>query len=149
MVNWLKQAGYSLVLDCTQINVTIPMMILDVLTPHPIHSQSTGTQNLNLNHLQNLALDIQSGRTVFLLGSVTLGGLVNKQITVPQYTALTATPRSSMDLHWMLVQHLQAGVANVTVQMHSYGNTPAAVVIPTQAFLWGYNGFVSGDPAGL
>jgi hypothetical protein len=149
MVNWLKQAGYSLVLDRTQINVTIPMMILDVLTPHPIHSQSTGTQNLNLNHLQNLALDIQIGRTVFLLGSVTLGGLVNNQITVPQYTALTATPRSSMDLHWMLVQQLQAGAANVTVQMHSYGNTPAAVVIPTQAFLWGYNGFVSGDPAGL
>jgi hypothetical protein len=149
MVSWLKQAGYTLVLDRTQINVTIPMMILDALTPHSIHSQSTGTQNLNLNHLQNLALDIQSGRTVFLLGSVMLGGLVNNQITVPQYTVLTATPRSPMDLHWMLVESMQPGVGNVTVQMHSYGNSPAPIVVPTQDFLWGYNGFVSGDPAGL
>lgn len=149
MVRWLEQAGYTVVLDRTWFPVTTVMSILNALTPHSMHERSTEDQVLGLNHLRNLAQDLQDGRSVFLLGSVTLGGLASGKINTGEYIQLVVKPRDSMDLHWMLVQHLQVDAVQTTFRLHSYGNTPQNVQVPTQAFLWGYNGFVSGDPSGL
>lgn len=143
LCEFMRQSGFTNIQDHSFLTLSVPLHILNALTPHSLYGSNNNSFDRGWRNLQTARAELQQGRFVVMNADVAVAGAFFHG----QSSLLTARTDQlpAAETHWTAIRKMRFMGNNVYMKLVTWGGSFEGA-IKKDVLLSRYSGYISADP---